>query len=132
MNLFGYGLPVLIVLGILGGAWAMFANHYEKKGVVKTEKRYEKAHTKTVAEARQDEKVIADTGTKIGTNTGVKINEINNFSQKTTEDINHEFTKTPVGSVSTPVAFDSSAVRSSINAVVDRANRAADSADARP
>lgn len=131
----GWAKPLLDLAGaalVLGGAWWWFASHYEQKGAAKAERRVERAHTARVAEARTDERAIVATGAAIASRTARIHAASTEFVRTRIEEINNAFhPATPNADPAADAAvFDDGGVRASVNAVVDRANRAASGADA--
>jgi hypothetical protein len=126
----GYLLDALLIIGLLGGVYFAIYHKGENAGSAKVEARTEKAHTAAVADARKDERAAQATTTRIADRT-VKIDAA------TTAYANNEIGKihailaaTPDGPVAAPV--DTPSVSASLDAIIDRANRAADAADAGP
>lgn len=131
----GWAKPLLDLAGaalVLGGAWWWFASHYEQKGATTVERRVERAHTARVAEARTDERAIVATGAAIASRTARTDGASTDYVRTRIEEINDALQPAPPNPdpAADAAVFDSSAVRSSVNSVVDRANRAADAADA--
>lgn len=131
----GWAKPLLDIAGaalVIGGAWWWFAGHYEQKGATKVEQRVEREHADRMVEARTDERAIAATGVKIAERAARIDRASTDYVRTRIEEINDALQ--PAAPNPDPAAdaavFDSSAVRSSVNSVVDRANRAADAADA--
>lgn len=134
----GWAKPLLDVAGIalvLAGAWWAFASHYQAVGGAAVTAKVEREHTARVVEARTDERAIAATGRIIAARvarTDVATTEFVKSKLKDIADASETNAAAPVAAGADATVFDGLAMRSSVNAVVDRANRAADSADARP
>lgn len=130
----GWAKPLLDLAGaalVLGGAWWWFASHYEQKGGAKVTAKVEREHRARVAEARTDERAIAATGNRIAARTARIDADTTEFVTARLKDINDALqSPPPAGAAADAALFDGGAVRSSVNSVVDRANRAAEAADA--
>lgn len=130
----GWAKPLLDIAGaalVIGGAWWWFASHYEQKGATKVERRVERDHAARVTEARSDERAIAATGNRIGARAARTDADTTEFVTARLKDINDALqSPPPAGAAADAAVFDGGAVRSSVNSIVDRANRAAEAADA--
>lgn len=122
----------LIVAALLGGAYAFIYHRGEKAGGAKAEAKAEKAHAKTVADARADEhraQIVVDA---IGKRVAKADDQTTTLVRSKISEIHDALDATPgdaPGNAS-PAVFNGDGVRASLNAVVDSANRAADAADA--
>lgn len=133
-KVFGWVVPILTVVALIGGAVALIYHKGEIAGGAKVEVKAEKAHARTVAEARTDERKMQATVDVIGKRVAIaddkttilvrsKITEIHDALDTTSG--------TAAGTAAAPAAaFDTGGVRNSLNALVDGANGAADAADA--
>ena len=120
------GLAVAIAIGIF------FAIHHdgEVKGAAKSEVKHAAAHAKTVADA------VADTGKAQVTADAIGARVVH-VDQQTTDLVRskikeaHDAIDVPPAPVGSPPAVvDSGKLSASLNALVDRANREAEAADA--
>jgi hypothetical protein len=132
-TLFGWAVPFIAVAALLGSIYAIIYHRGSTAGAAKVEARQEKAHAKTVAEARSDEREAQATVDAIGKRVAIADDKTTTLVRSKITEIHDALDATPggpVGATVPPPVFDGSGVRASLNAVVDSANRAADAADA--
>lgn len=133
-KLFGWIVPALVVVGLIGGTIAMIYHKGETAGGAKVEVKAEKAHAKTVAEARTDERQAQATVDAIGKRVAIADDKTTTLVRSKITEIHDALDSTPgaaAGNAAAPAAaFDTSGVRASLNAVIADANRSADAADA--
>jgi hypothetical protein len=123
----------LIIAALLGCIYAIIYHRGSTAGAAKVEAKVEKAHAKTVAEARTDERQAQATVDVIGKRVAIADDKTTTLVRSKISEIHDALDATPggpVGATVPPPVFDGSGVRASLNAVVDSANRAADAADA--
>jgi hypothetical protein len=127
----------LIIAALLGGIYAFIYHRGATAGAAKVEAKDAKAAVKTIAEARSDERQAQATVDAIGKRVAVADDKTTALVRSKILEIHDALDTTPVaapgaaGSDAAPAgAFDTGGVRASLNAVVDDANRAADTADA--
>lgn len=126
------GLLALAVLAV-ALAIAVIFHRGENAGGAKVEAKVEKAHTKAVTDARVDERNIQTTGAAIGADVGRKAGSTTALVATTKTEIHNAIDSTPRAAAGAPPApVDTRRVSASIDALVDRANRSADAADAQP
>ena len=132
-KIFGWAVPALIVIALIGGTIALIYHKGETAGGAKVEVKAEKAHAKSVAAARADERQAQATVDAIGKSVAIADDKTTILVRSKIKDIHDALDATPggpAGAAVPPPVFDGSGVRASLNAVVDSANRAADAADA--
>jgi hypothetical protein len=132
-KIFGWVVPVLVVVALVGGTIALIYHKGETAGGAKVQVQAEKAHTKTVAEARTDERQAQATVDAIGARVAIADDKTTTLVRSRLTEIHDALDSTPgavAGSATPPAVFDTGGVRASLNAVVADANRAADAADA--
>lgn len=132
-RIFGWAVPALVVILLIGGAIALIYHKGSVAGGAKVQVQAEKAHAKTVAEARADERQAQATVDAIGKRVAAADDKTTILVRSRITEIHDALDATPgaaAGSATPPAAFDTAGVRASLNAVVDDANRAADAADA--
>lgn len=130
-TLFGWGMPILAGAALLGGIYAAIYHRGEKAGGAKVAARAEKAHAATVATARADERRAQAIVDAIGKHVAAADDATTNLVRSRTMEIHDALDATPAaGNDAAAVPFDTGGVRTSLNALVDGANRAADAADA--
>jgi hypothetical protein len=130
----GWLVPALLAVALIGGAIALIYHKGETAGGAKVEVKAEKAHAKTVAEARTDERQAQATVDAIGKRVAIADDKTTTLVRFKISEIHDALDTTPgaaAGNAAAPAAaFDTSGVRASLNALVDGANGAADAADA--
>lgn len=130
-KLFGAVVPIAVAALLFWGGWSLLTRHLEGKGAAKVERRVERDHAARVTEARSDERAIAATGNRIAARAARTDADTTEFVTARLKDINDALqSPPPAGAAADAAVFDGGAVRSSVNSVVDRANRAAEAADA--
>jgi hypothetical protein len=123
----------LIVAALLGGVYAFIYHRGSTAGAAKVEAKQAKAHAKTVAEARADERQAQATVDAIGKRVAKADDQTTILVRSKITEIHDALDAMPgaaPGSAAPPAVFDTGGVRNSLNAVVADANRAADAADA--
>jgi hypothetical protein len=123
----------LIVAALLGGIYAFIYHRGSTAGAAKVEAKAEKAHAKTVAEARADERQAQATVDAIGKRVAIADDKTTTLVRSKITEIHDALDSTPgapAGAAAPPPVFDGGGVRASLNALVDHANGAADAADA--
>ena len=132
-RIFGWAVPVLALIAATGLAIGLIYHRGSTASAAKVEAKAEKAHAKTVAEARTDEREAQATVDAIGKRVAKADDQTTILVRSKIKDIHDALDATPggpAGAAVPPPVFDGSGVRASLNAVVDGANRAADAADA--
>jgi hypothetical protein len=129
-KLAGLALFVGLVAGVIG----VIYHKGETAGGAKVGVKAEKAHAKTVGEARTDERQAQATVDAIGRRVAIVDEKTTALVRSKLSEIHDALDATPgaaAGNATAPaVAFDTVGVRNSLNAVIDDANGAADAADA--
>jgi hypothetical protein len=133
-KVFGWMVPALLAVALIGGTIALIYHKGEAAGGAKVEVKAEKAHAKTVAEARTDERQAQATVDAIGKRVAIADDKTTTLVRSKISEIHDALDTTPGaagGNAAAPAtAFDTGGVRASLNTIVDGANRAADAADA--
>lgn len=134
-RVFSWAAPILILLAAIGGGvWLIYAKG-ESAGSAKEQVRVEKAHAKTITEARGDEKAADATAGRIA-------ERVRRVDDTTTDLVRSKITEMhdaihsapPAGDAggTAPAVVDTGRVSASLNDLVSRANGSADAADAVP
>lgn len=127
--------PFLLLCLLLWGAYALIYSNGEKDGAAKVSAKVERQHEERVAEARTDERAAQASADRIG-NTIAKTNAAATVAEHSAvEDLLHAIDTIPPAPSATPVALPvapTDELRDALNAGIDRANRAAETADAEP
>jgi len=132
-RLFGWAVPILTLAALIGGIIAFVYHKGETAGMTKVHAQAEKAHAKSVAQARTDERQAQATVDTIGRRVAVADDQTTVLVRSKLTEIHDALDSTPgstIGAAPPPAPFDTAGVRASLNAVVADANRAADTADA--
>jgi len=133
-RLFGWAIPALVACVAVGAAIALIYHKGENAGGSQVQVQAEKAHAKTIAEARADERKAAAVTDAIGRRVAVADDETTALVRSKIKDIHDGLDSspgTPAGNSAVPAAaFDPDGVRDSLNSLVTDANRSADAADA--
>jgi hypothetical protein len=132
-RIFGWAVPVLVLITATGLAIALIYHKGSTAGAAKVEAKAEKAHAKTVAEARTDERQAQATVDAIGKRVAKADDQTTILVRSKITEIHDALDATPGspnGGPAPAAPFDTVGVRASLNAVIDSANRAADAADA--
>jgi len=132
-KLFGWVVPILVAAALIGGTFALIYHKGETAGGAKVEARAEKAHAKTVAEARSDERQAQATVDAIGRRVAIADDKTTTLVRSKIAEIHNDLDSAPgatAGSVAPPAVFDTGGVRNHLNDLVGDANRSADTADA--
>lgn len=132
-KLFGWVVPILTLAALIGGIIALVYHKGETAGGARVHAQAEKAHAKSVAQARSDERQAQATVDAIGNRVAVADGQTTVLVRSKLTEIHDALDSTPgsaIGAAAPPAPFDTAGVRASLNAVVADANRAADAADA--
>jgi hypothetical protein len=132
-RLFGWAIPVLVAIAAVGAMIALIYHQGETAGQTKTEVRAEKAHTKTVAVARADERQAQATVDAIGKRVATEDDQTSILVRTKIREMHDALDATPgtlAGNPRSAAPVDASSVRDHLNALVVNANRSADAADA--
>ena len=133
-RLFGWIVPVLVACAAVGAAITLIYHKGKSAGGTQVRARAEKAHAKTIAEARADEREAAAVTDTIGRRAAVADDETSALVRSKIKDIHDGLDSspgTPAGNSAAPVtAIDAVGVRDALNSLVTDANRSADAADA--
>ena len=124
---------LLLFAGLVAGVIAVIYHKGETAGTAKVKAQAEAAHSKTITEARSDERqaqVVVDAIGKRAAAADEKTTTLVRSRMTEIHDALDATPTTPAGSPAPAAPFDTGGVRASLNAVVDDANRAADAADA--
>lgn len=127
-----WATDIAIVLLLLFGVYSWIEHKGEKKGAANVEAKAVQAHVKTVEEARADTNKAQTTVNAIGKQVTADNNKATTLVTDKTTEIHNAIAKSPSvpNDVPTPLpVFDGSGVRDSVNALVERANGSADTAD---
>ena len=125
-------IAALVLLAILIAVWAIRRNG-EKAGEAKVTQQAERQHADRVGEARADERAAAVVTDSINR----RVDRADALStaavQATIKDLRHALDAVPPAPAGAPLpAAPIDGMRENLNAGIDRANRAADAADAIP
>lgn len=135
-KLFGWVVPALVVIALIGGTIALIYHKGETAGGAHVQVQAEQAHTRSVAAARADERQAQATVDAIGARVAIADDKTTTLVRSKITEIHDALDSTPgaaagaAGNAAPTAAFDTGGVRNSLNAVVADANRAADAADA--
>jgi hypothetical protein len=132
-KLFGFLAPILLVSLGLCLAYAFIHHSGEKAGAAKVRAGVEAQHTATVAEARTDEQHAQVVTDRIADRTVRADTATDTIVRSTIEDLRNELAAqkaAPVGAP--PPAAPVASMSASLNGLIDRANRAAETADPVP
>jgi hypothetical protein len=132
-RLFGWAVPLAVTAVLTGAAIALLYHRGETAGAARVQAKAEAAHAGAVAEARGDERKAAVVAHAIGRRVAIADDQTTTLVQSKITEIRHDLASTaaaPVAADAPPVVFDTDGVRASLNVLVDRADRAADAADA--
>lgn len=132
-KLFGWAVPVLVALAIVGAIVGLIYHKGETAGGAKVTAKVVKEQAKTVAEARTDERQAQATVDAIGKHVAIADDKTTILVRSKITEIHDALDATPGspnGGPAPAAPFDTAGVRASLNAVVADANRAADAADA--
>jgi len=132
-RLFGWAVPVLVALAAIGAMIALIYHKGATAGGAKAEVRAEKAHAKTVAVARADERQAQATVDAIGRRVAAADDKTDILVRTKIREMHDALDATPGtlnGDARSANAVDADSVRDHLNALVVDANRSADAADA--
>lgn len=132
-RIFGWAVPVLVLVAATGIAIGLIYHRGEKAGGAKVEVKAEKAHAKTVAEARTDERQAQATVDAIGKRVAIADDKTTTLVRSKITEIHDALDATPGSAAGGPVPaapFDTGGVRAHLNDLVASANGSADAADA--
>jgi len=131
-RLFGWAMPFLVALALIGAAIAFIYHRGATAGGARVEQKTEAAHAKAVAETRDDDRKTAAIAAAIDHRVAVADDQTTLLVRSKITEIHDDLSKpgdVAGGNAAAPV-FDAGGVRTSLNALIDHANRAADAADA--
>ena len=125
-------LPIGVALALLVAVWAIFQRG-ETAGAAKVTQKVEREHAERVVESRGDERTAAATAASIANNTIAAEAKTDALVQATIGDLRNALDQVPpaVPGAALPPA-PAVVLAQGVNAVIDRANRAADDAAAAP
>ena len=132
-RLFGWAVPVLVVLAAVGVMIALIYHEGETAGGAKAEVQTERAHTKTVAVARADERQAQATVDTIGKRVTAADDKTDILVRTKIREMHDVLDATPgtlAGNPRSAAPVDADGVRDHLNALVVNADRSADAADA--
>ena len=132
-KVFAWAMPVLAIVAIVVVGVALIYHKGETAGGATVQVQAEKAHAKTVAEAKADGESAQKVTDAIGARVIAIDDKTTTLVRSKMTEIHNELDSTPgtaPGAPAPAVAFDTGGVRASLNAVVADANRSADAADA--
>lgn len=122
-------VAIVIVLAIVAGV-AMIRRGGETAGAAKVTAKAEKAHAERITEARTDERAATSVTQAIAART-VRIDaQTDAYVQSTIEDLRNALNDASSAAAAAVPAAPVDRLRDSINAGIDRSNRAAEAADA--
>ncbi|MDD1450805.1 hypothetical protein NHF48_007290 [Sphingomonas sp. H160509] len=125
-------IAVGLLLAIVAGV-ALIRHNGETAGAAKVTAKTERAHSAGVAEARTDERSASDTTAAIARSVSRSDDLADALVKTTIKDLRDALDAVPAAAPSVPLpAAPVDRLRDSINAGIDRANRAAEVADAAP
>lgn len=119
--MWGFLFKLVLVGSIVGGIYYAVSRYFEHKGAAP----YIAAHAKTVQDAKADTGAMQAASTRIGAETAAQTAQTTDAVSTAIKDLHHEYAK----SAGAPV-FDLGSLSAPLNDLVDRAWRAADTADA--
>lgn len=125
-------IDIAMILAILGGVYAWIYHSGEKAGGAKVTAKVEEQHAKTVAEAKADTTTAQSTATAIGATTAHNNQAATEAVQQKTEEMHHAIDVSAAPAGAPPPRIDTASLSASTDSLIDRANRAADAADAQP
>lgn len=131
-RLFGWALPVAVVAGLTGIGIGIVYQAGKHSGRQATEIERDKAHTAAVADARDDEHKAAAAATVIASRVAAR-NDGTTARVRSTITEMHDDLQTPqppAAGHDAAAGVDGDRLRTSLNALIADANRAADAADA--
>ena len=145
LGLFGVDVPAwlkgplkwlayaLIVVALLAGIYAWIEHRGETKGAAKVAAKVEKAHAERVAEGKADSAKGQTTVDAIGARVARTDAVTTEIVRSKIAEINNALDATPAAAAGGPPPIvDSVRLGAPIDTLIDRANRAADTADAQP
>ncbi|MGN6270852.1 MAG: hypothetical protein ACTHM0_13290 [Sphingomonas sp.] len=132
-KLFGRAVPVLLLAAIAAGGYALIFHAGETAGGAKVTAKVTEQHGQAVTDARHDEHAAQSSAATIGAAITAKNNAASSTAVAAQETIHAQISALPVApSVDAgPARADTGVLDASLDALVDRANRAAAAADAR-
>ena len=124
-------IEVALVAAVLTGAYFLIRAHGEQIGAANVTATATAQHTARVAEARTDEHTAQAVTDRIGARVAAADEATTEFVRNKMKDMSDAIAAIPAAPAGGPApVFDTDSVSASLNAVVDRANRAAEAADA--
>jgi hypothetical protein len=130
---FAWAMPALALVALTGATIAFVYHRGETAGGANVRAKAERAHARTIAEARGDERRAAAVADAIGHRVAIADDQSAALVRSKITEIHHDLDSThavPATGGAAPPVFDAGGVRASLNALIDRANGAADAADA--
>lgn len=132
-KLFGWAVPVLVALAIVGAIVGLIYHKGETAGGAKVTAKVVKEQAKTVAVAKADGEKAQKVTDAIGARVVVIDDKTTALVRSKLTEIHNDLDSTPgapAGGPAPAVAFDTGGVRSHLNDLVTAANGSADAADA--
>lgn len=132
-SLFCWALPMLVALAAVGAAIGLIYHRGETAGRAKVQAQAEKAHAKTLATARADERQAQSTVDAIGQRVAAEDDQTSILVRTKIREMHDALDATPGtlnGDPRSAAPVDADSVRDHLNALVVDANRSADAADA--
>lgn len=132
-KLFGWAVPILVAIAAVIAVIALIYHKGETAGGATVQVQAEKAHAKTVAAARADERQAQATVDAIGKRVAIADDKTTALVRSKITEIHNDLDSTPgaaAGASTPPAVFDTGGVRSHLNDLVAGANGSADAADA--
>jgi ABC-type transporter Mla subunit MlaD len=129
-KLFSWLAPILLLVAIVAVGLALVYRTGTSAGGNAVTVKVQQQHTRTVAEARSDERVAQAATDRIGARVTRADDATTEYLRTTIEDLRNAIDATPPAAdgAAAPV-FDTGSVSASLNGLVDRANRAAEATD---
>lgn len=125
-------IAVGLLLAIVAGV-ALIRHSGETAVAAKVTAKTERAHSASIAEARVDERSVSDTTAAIARSVSRSDDLADALVKTTIKDLRDALDAVPAAAPGVPLpAAPVDRLRDSINAGIDRANRAAETADAAP
>jgi hypothetical protein len=132
-RLFGWAAPVLVAIAAVGGIVALIYRQGETVARTKAEVQAEKAHAKTIAIARADERQAQATVDVIGKRVAAADDKTDILIRTKIREMHDALDATPspvAGNPRSAAPVDTDSVRDHLNALIVDADRSADAADA--
>jgi hypothetical protein len=132
-RLFGWVIPVLVAFTAVCTIIALIYHNGEAAGRAKVQVQAEKAHARTIAAARADERQAQATVDAIGKRVAAADDKTDILVRTKIREMHDALDATPgtlAGDPRSAAPFDADSVRDHLNALVVDADRSADAADA--